>query len=1274
MKKRVLGILLVFSMIVCGLSSFAFGNAATGETCNVTVKAAAGGKVSADGTNWSESVVVPVTKGGTLGGSVQYKPDEGYKLDGVTSAVVIKKIAASATNTAAIDDAGNLYTAGDNSRGQLARKLGSYVFKDSVLTKVSTSAKIIDVALGADHIVVLDENGDVWTAGCNGYGALGIDENAGKNYYGTQIETLRKVTVGDGSVKIKAVAAGQYHTILIDENGGVWTAGYNSDGQLGKSENINSGTPNKVFEKAEGLDNVKIVAASGGTSHTVLLDENGNVWTAGNNVYDELGRQTEKNVDSKFEKVTDGISGVKITAIAAGSSYTVLLDENGNVWTVGNNRYGDLGRETNDVSSSVFGKADLQGATAAKFIAAGGTTIVIDTDGNVRTSGINGHGQLGRDTGSESSDWKLLAVTEGIDGAEIIAAATGAGAYHSVLLDKNGVIRTCGANQCDQLCRNGDLKKSGTFAPVTDGMTQTMTFDEMKNTVINSDREFTITSAVREKVQLEYTLNGGEWVDGFTPRDFYYKDEGLLLPDASNIEKPGYTFEEWEISSLTDNPIKCSAKWSPNVYMVTFDANGGTVAQETMQVTYGEELDQMPIPRYKGYLFRGWYDQKWGGRPYSDEKGHSMTTYDKTDDCTLYAYWEEAPTCTITFDPNGGTLTGEATCKEKLNECIREPGEDPVRRGYSFEGWYTDADCTQRWDFDDPISGNMTLYAGWKAFSYRITVKPENGEQDIWIIADCDAAVTEPILTRPGYIFAGWDKEFPAKMPAEDMTITALWTVCDHSGSTEAPTCTDSVVCTVCGGTIEALGHDFSEQESDADQHWDKCSRCDATANVEPHDWDNGVVTISSTCMVAGEKTFTCGKCNATKIESIGASGHNWRQEWQHDATHHWHECLNTYCDVKNNNSMKDGYGEHTGGTATCGEKAECDSCHQLYGEENPENHTGKVVWEQTETKHTKKWDCCDAISAASEAHDWEDGVCKVCEYACKHKGGEATCTEKAVCEICGKAYGDVNSENHTGKVVWEQTETKHTKKWDCCDAISAASEAHDWEDGVCKVCEYACKHKGGEATCTEKAVCEICGEAYGEENPENHTGKEAWKTTETKHTKKWSCCDTISVKEADHSFEDGVCTICAYVCGHKDGNKDHECDLCKKALSDHAGGKATCKDRPVCDLCGEAYGALDGANHANLKHIEAKAATREAEGNIEYWYCDGCGKYYGDAAATGELAGADTVTEKLPNDPAAPKTGDSSNLLLWVALLLISGGVLTGATVLGKKKRFFTK
>lgn len=366
---------------------------------------------------------------------------------------------------------------------------------------------------------------------------------------------------------------------------------------------MNSGTPNTVFKKAEGLDNVKIVGASGGTAHTVLLDESGNVWTAGNNLHGQLGRQTAKNVDPKFEKVADGISGVKITAIAAGSRYTVLLDESGNVWTAGSNGYGELGRETNGMSSSVFGKADLQGATAAKFIAAGGTTIVIDTDGNVRTSGINGHGQLGRDTGSESSDSKLLAVTDGIDGAEIIAAATGAGAYHSVLLDKNGVIRTCGSNQCGQLCRNIELTKSKTFAAVTDGMTQTMTFDEMKSTLITSDRLFTITAVAREKVRFEYDLNGGNWVDGFTPRDFYYKDEGLLLPDASKLERTGYTFAGWETSEPTTDTIKCSAKWTANTYTVTFDPTGGSeVITKTIDVTYGEPLGDMPVPKREGYV------------------------------------------------------------------------------------------------------------------------------------------------------------------------------------------------------------------------------------------------------------------------------------------------------------------------------------------------------------------------------------------------------------------------------------------------------------------------------------------------------------------------------------------------------------------------------------------------------------------------------------------------------------------------------------------------
>mgnify|MGYP004456160861 CR=1 FL=1 len=116
-----------------------------------------------------------------------------------------------------------------------------------------------------------------------------------------------------------------------------------------------------------------------------------------------------------------------------------------------------------------------------------------------------------------------------------------------------------------------------------------------------------------------------------------------------------------------------------------------------------------------------------------------------------------------------------------------------------------------------------------------------------------------------------------------------------------------------------------------------------------------------------------------------------------------------------------------------------------------------------------------------------------------------------------------------------------------------------------------------------------------------------------------------------------------------------------------HTGGTATCTERAVCEVCGKAYGEPDPKNHTDLKHNEAKAATEDSEGNIEYWYCSGCGKYYSDKDGTKEIKKADTVTAKLPK---SPKTGDTSNLMLWIALLFVSGGVLTGVTVFDKRKR----
>lgn len=358
---------------------------------------------------------------------------------------------------------------------------------------------------------------------------------------------------------------------------------------------------------------------------------------------------------------------------------------------------------------------------------------------------------------------------------------------------------------------------------------------------------------------------------------------------------------------------------------------------------------------------------------------------------------------------------------------------------------------------------------------------------------------------------------------------TEHWQVCtcgavfhkaQHSGSTA--TCTQRATCTVCGAEYgDALGHDFTTSWThDDNMHWKQCSRCDKKDDVSPHTWDNGTITIAPTCTKAGEETYSCTKCGATKIEPIPATGHSWKSEWAFDATHHWHECANDNCDVTDNAGKK-GYAEHSGGTATCTEKAVCTHCGQSYGETDPANHTGKEQWTQTATTHEKKWNCCNTVSVPNENHEWTDGVCSECGYVCQHEDAD---------------------KNH---------------------------------------------------------ICDICGKTISE---------------------------------------------------HKDADNNHICDYCNKKISDHSGGTATCIAKAVCEICKESYGSLDPNNHADLKHIDAKAATAAEEGNIEYWYCEGCKKYFSDAAAKTEIAKADTVTAKLPpkitaGDGAAVTQGEKKEL-----------------------------
>ena len=269
------------------------------------------------------------------------------------------------------------------------------------------------------------------------------------------------------------------------------------------------------------------------------------------------------------------------------------------------------------------------------------------------------------------------------------------------------------------------------------------------------------------------------------------KIEGLPLTLAGeSFTRTGYTQTGWatvdggeKVYALDaiyeeNAPITLYPVWTANQYTVTLDSNGGgTVTPSTVTATYDQSLNNLPVPKRLRYVFSGWYDAQAGGKQYVDGNGNSTARYDKTENCTLYAQWQEAPDCTVTFDPNGGTLTGAATSSEQQNAPIAQPA-DPTRTGHTFTGWYQDADCTQAWSFSDWLTGDMTLYAGWRANSYTITFDTAGGSAIDPITQDYGTTINAPAApTKTGYTFTGWDKTIPATMPAGDMTITAQWSI-----------------------------------------------------------------------------------------------------------------------------------------------------------------------------------------------------------------------------------------------------------------------------------------------------------------------------------------------------------------------------------------------------------------------------------------------------------------------------------------------------------------
>lgn len=278
-----------------------------------------------------------------------------------------------------------------------------------------------------------------------------------------------------------------------------------------------------------------------------------------------------------------------------------------------------------------------------------------------------------------------------------------------------------------------------------------------------------------------------------------------------------------------------------------------------------------------GYTQTGWSTVDGGEKVYG-----FGDIYAQNAALTLYPVWNTNK-YTITFDTAGGSTVAPIT--QDYGTAITVPS-NPTREGYTFIGWDKEIPATMP-------AENVTITAKWAINKYTIRFNTDGGTYIFPITADYGSKIHNPgTLYKPGFIFDGWDRPYPETMPAENITLTAKWKVCDHSRSNQKASCKDAVKCSVCKGFIDIAEHTPSE-------------------------------------------------------------------EYKSDGSSHWHVC--TVCGEKLDQA------EHTGGKANCHEKAKCDICHAPYGE----------------------------VDTSA------------------HHGGKATCSKKAVCDECGKEYGNFDPANH---------------------------------------------------------------------------------------------------------------------------------------------------------------------------------------------------------------------------------------------------------------------
>ena len=391
-------------------------------------------------------------------------------------------ITAGASHSLAIDAVGNVYAWGDNSKGQLGTSTATVITP----AKIDNLAKITAVDAGKEHSLALDEDGNIWVWGSNGDGQLGTTTASTTSSNPLKLE----VKDGDTVVTFSTIAAGGAHSVALSLDGSIWTWGSNKVGQLGNGTTDDGSKPVKLDDVKDRGDDVAFTAIAAGRSHTLALDDKDNVWAWGEGKSGQLGQGNTANKKSPAK-----IKGIEnVTMITAGDDHNIALVKDGKIWSWGKNNDGQLGLNS---PFSYIKPQEIKGLRDVEYISAGGShSLALTEVGEVYGWGSNNKGQLG--TGDKN---KFKPEEIDIGGTTGTCVPSKMKADRSVISIKKGkskdvIITLSGENGCKP---EGEKVK----AEVTDG-TSFITLNQTETETDgdgNATFQITANNAGRAKVQ-----------------------------------------------------------------------------------------------------------------------------------------------------------------------------------------------------------------------------------------------------------------------------------------------------------------------------------------------------------------------------------------------------------------------------------------------------------------------------------------------------------------------------------------------------------------------------------------------------------------------------------------------------------------------------------------------------------------------------------------------------------------------------------------------------